>query len=136
MSAVRMMAYGVWEDPGSMGTPPAFLSDKDESDFNARKKLRDTQRRLVRDELKEYQLVIQNASFEKTINGRRQFRSRDNYFVLYGPPAHKSTPKGWTVRGILGEGTFKECCIMAVKWMEPDNEALQSMDFSPQNYKG
>ena len=126
MSAVRMVAYGVLENVGGYPKHDGTGFDK----YATQRKERDEVRKLVRAELKEMDLIITPLVAQKHGGGGASgaYRAVKDKFVLYGPrnvtstlPAHHN---GWIARGVLAEGDFRECCVKAVEFMEPFNQAL------------
>lgn len=118
MSAVRMVAYGVLENTGSYSKwngrgpdPQAELRQE-----------RDKIRRLVRDELRQHDLLIQPVVRQR--HGTGAYRAVENTFMLYGPRNIQDETKSWVTRGVLAEGSFKDCCVAAVEFLEPFNQEL------------
>lgn len=112
MSAVRMVAYGVLELKHKQGNPyftaidSAELAEEREED-----RKRDELRKLVSDELKRYGLLIQRVV---TPRGK-SFRTSANTHILYG---QKRGSKGFLIREMLHEGSFKECCVEAARLLD------------------
>lgn len=119
MSALRMVAYGVLDNIAAI--PRAYgIEETDEQ--KATRQERDKIRRLVREELKESDLLIMQAVSQK--RGTGSYRAQTDKFVLYGPRPKQVNPRGWVTRGVIAEGDFRECCLKAVEFLEPFNQAL------------
>ena len=118
MSALRMVAYGVLDNIGSFPKPDFEDSDP----LKEKRRERDQIRRLVREELKESDMLIMQAVAQK--RGTGAYRSIPDKFILYGPRPENPNPRGWVTRGVIAEGDFRECCLKAVEFLEPFNQAL------------
>lgn len=119
MSALRMVAYGVLDNIASIPRAHGF-EETDEQ--KAARQERDKIRRLVREELKESDMLIMQAVAQR--RGTGSYRAQTDKFVLYGPRPEQVNPRGWVTRGVIAEGDFRECCLKAVEFLEPFNEVL------------
>ncbi len=117
MSAVRMVAYGVLENVNSY---PRH-AEGGEDPLAEKRKERDRIRRMVRDEIREFDLLILPAVVQK-FGG--PFRARPDMFILYGPATKSDVKGGLVARGAIAQGSFRECCIKAVEFIEPFNQVL------------
>lgn len=73
---------------------------------------RDQLRKLVREELERYGLLISRVVLPKS----QRWRTKANEHILYGQVQGKIS--GFPVREILHQGEFKECCEVAAKLLD------------------
>lgn len=109
-----MVAYGVLEMKHKTAPTRLFEAHLEKDELEALRKEdfeRDQLRKLVSDELKRYGLLLQRGVKPKGEGWRTQMNHHILYGQLQGAP-------GFTVRPVLHEGEFKECCIHAAKLLD------------------
>jgi hypothetical protein len=118
-----MVAYGVLEMKPKDGPHPARLfSGHTDEEVEAERKAnyeRDQLRKLVRDELNRYGLLLTRKIEPKGAG----WRTRHTAHILYG----QLVKSGFGTREVLHEGDFKDCCIAAAKILD-DLDRSQAPD--------
>jgi hypothetical protein len=117
--AIRMMAFGVFEEPNTGFNFGALARTRGQS-WRAVEDAGRPEERLV---LNEFEALGWLLRIDRSRHGR-------GAFVLLGP---QSTKSGWATRVLIGRGTLQEVCAKAVRYLDEGpgyREQLEQRSFT------